>query len=336
MAGPHVAGLAALLLSADPTLTVDELELIIRENALPRTTGQSCGDVPGTQIPNNTFGYGRIDAFASFLDPRVTKVPMLNLTKQASASTVSPGEILTYTLTVDYSHSSSPAHNIVLTDRVPAGTTLLSATSPYTHSSGVVEWRRPSLETNASWVVTMAVQVSPTATAVVNEKYRAASSEASAVGRPVTTTVVAATPLTLTVGKKASAAWTRPGELLTYTLTVSYAHPHSATQNVTLSDLLPQGTVLVTATKPFVYVGGEVRWSTPSLAPQSSWKVTLTVLVSPTLEVVAVVNDDFVVWSDEEGPTAGAPVTTPIVHPRFYFPFLGRETGWTQPSGVPR
>jgi subtilisin family serine protease len=67
MAAPHVAGLVALLISADPSLAgqVDQLEAIIRQSALPRTTSQTCGDVPGTQIPNNTYGWGRIDALAA-------------------------------------------------------------------------------------------------------------------------------------------------------------------------------------------------------------------------------------------------------------------------------
>jgi len=67
MAAPHVAGLVALLISADPSLAgqVDQLEVIISQSALPRTTSQTCGGVPGTQIPNNTYGWGRMDALAA-------------------------------------------------------------------------------------------------------------------------------------------------------------------------------------------------------------------------------------------------------------------------------
>ena len=66
MAGPHVAGVAALLMSVDPTLKRDpaRLEALIRGTAIPDTvTAQTCGGtVSPTTIPNNTFGYGRIDA----------------------------------------------------------------------------------------------------------------------------------------------------------------------------------------------------------------------------------------------------------------------------------
>jgi len=66
MAAPHVAGLAALLLSVAPTLNVGELETLIETTATPLTTTQTCGGVPGTQVPNNTFGWGRVDAWAAY------------------------------------------------------------------------------------------------------------------------------------------------------------------------------------------------------------------------------------------------------------------------------
>ena len=68
MAGPHVAGLVALILSAHPGLRghVDQIERLVERTAVPRTTtSQSCGDVDGTQVPNNTYGWGRIDALAA-------------------------------------------------------------------------------------------------------------------------------------------------------------------------------------------------------------------------------------------------------------------------------
>ncbi|HKQ62632.1 MAG TPA: S8 family serine peptidase [Candidatus Polarisedimenticolaceae bacterium] len=64
MAGPHVAGLIALLLEARPDLAgrVETIEGLVRRTAQPRTSSQSCGGVPGSSVPNNTCGFGRIDA----------------------------------------------------------------------------------------------------------------------------------------------------------------------------------------------------------------------------------------------------------------------------------
>ncbi len=68
MAAPHVAGLVALLISARPDLAgnVDAIENSIEQSAVHLTSTQTCGGVPGSQIPNNTFGYGRINAYAMY------------------------------------------------------------------------------------------------------------------------------------------------------------------------------------------------------------------------------------------------------------------------------
>ncbi len=55
MASPHVAGLVALMMSIDPTLTPTQVRDLLRENAVDLGT-------PGF---DQYFGYGRIDAFAT-------------------------------------------------------------------------------------------------------------------------------------------------------------------------------------------------------------------------------------------------------------------------------
>jgi len=64
MAGPHVTGLVALLLSARPDLKgrVDEIEAIIESSSVALTTTDDCGGDAPDAVPNNTYGHGRIDA----------------------------------------------------------------------------------------------------------------------------------------------------------------------------------------------------------------------------------------------------------------------------------
>lgn len=53
MASPLVAGIVALWLEADPTLTPSEIKQLMQNNSLTFGTGS---------VPNNTWGYGKIDA----------------------------------------------------------------------------------------------------------------------------------------------------------------------------------------------------------------------------------------------------------------------------------
>ncbi len=70
MAGPHVAGLVALVISAKPELRgqVDAIRDIIERTAVPIETTQQCGGTGAADIPNNIFGFGRIDALAAVLE----------------------------------------------------------------------------------------------------------------------------------------------------------------------------------------------------------------------------------------------------------------------------
>lgn len=67
MAAPHVAGAAALLWSAVPTLIgeIDLTEQVLLKSAVPTPAPQACGVFGVGAIPNNIFGFGRLDALAA-------------------------------------------------------------------------------------------------------------------------------------------------------------------------------------------------------------------------------------------------------------------------------
>jgi len=68
MAGPHVVGAVALLISANPALrgNVEALEQIIRDTAnrtMPNPPGaDACGGTQYNVVPNQIYGWGRLDA----------------------------------------------------------------------------------------------------------------------------------------------------------------------------------------------------------------------------------------------------------------------------------
>jgi len=67
MATPHVAGLVALLRSANPNLTYAQIKSNLQDNADRNLqfSGQVCNGVSDSTWPNYTFGYGRINALRS-------------------------------------------------------------------------------------------------------------------------------------------------------------------------------------------------------------------------------------------------------------------------------
>jgi hypothetical protein len=76
MAGPHVAGVVALMISANPALAgqVNTIEKIIEETARPMTDKQDCGTALGSKIPNAVYGYGRINALEAVRRARLYKM----------------------------------------------------------------------------------------------------------------------------------------------------------------------------------------------------------------------------------------------------------------------
>ncbi len=66
MAAPHISGVVALMISAQPSLADDLDRLIdtLLASAIPQDIGNAdCTEGLGTQQPNNTFGYGLVDAY---------------------------------------------------------------------------------------------------------------------------------------------------------------------------------------------------------------------------------------------------------------------------------
>jgi uncharacterized repeat protein (TIGR01451 family) len=190
MATPHVAGVAALLWSAAPGLRgqVDETEAILRRTARPLTTiTQTCGGVPGTAVPNNTFGYGLIDAQAAVSE---AMRGVLTATVVATTSILEP---ITFTVRLT-NYAAITRTNTVITAQLPASTTLAGMTPTGLQNGQTLSWTVPQVLPNSS--VTLSFAVIPNVTGMVTlSNYQVSYTDGSAAslkGQPASTFVYGA------------------------------------------------------------------------------------------------------------------------------------------------
>ncbi len=182
MAGPHVAGEVALLISAQPALRgqVDEIQSLIEQTAL-HISWTGCSS---EGVPNNAYGWGRIDALAA-----AQAVQRIELDKVASAGTIVPGDLITYTLTITHSSGITATTGVVLTDTIPLGSSFVSASPPFSQLGDTIRWDFTSLAPGAVATANLVVQVNQDAFGLItNANYGVRSDQVAQVqGTPVVT-----------------------------------------------------------------------------------------------------------------------------------------------------
>ena len=116
---------SALLLSAYPQLIgdPDAIEPLLTSSAVPRTSGETCGGVPGSEIPNNTFGWGRADALAAIMIASSD----VGITQTDAPDPTLVGVPVTYTLTVT-NHGPGTAFGVVASEGLSLSASVDSAT----------------------------------------------------------------------------------------------------------------------------------------------------------------------------------------------------------------
>ncbi|MCS7057184.1 MAG: S8 family serine peptidase [Thermoflexales bacterium] len=154
MAAPHVAGVVALLWSAIPSLRgeVEATEMLLRQTARPLTSSQTCAGVPGSAWPNNTYGYGMVDALAA------VRAAMGVLTKTAPAL-VEVNQ--TFTVVISTSNPTPVTlTNVVISTTLPATLTLIAHDPPGALSGDTLSWSVPSLAPSATLTFSIVVSAS--------------------------------------------------------------------------------------------------------------------------------------------------------------------------------
>ncbi|MGE5235854.1 MAG: S8 family serine peptidase [Acidobacteriota bacterium] len=295
MAAPHVTGEVALLLSAFPSWIgqVDQIATRIEQTAVPRTTSQTCGGVPGSTIPNNTYGWGRIDAL------NAVSMANLGIAMTASPDPVAVGGQLVYTIQIS---NAGPvdATSVTLTDPLPANTVYVGSSLSCSNTAGTLTCPVGTVAKNTQ--VEATITLSPNAGGTLTNTVTVAATE----GDPDTSDNQATTVTSVIYGADLAVTGTTSpdpvlvGTDLTYSLTVSNSGPAVASA-ATLTDVLPAGVTFVSASAGCADSSGTVSCALGDLASGAS--VPVTIVVSPT--VPGTLLDSPAVASATPDPNAG-------------------------------
>ena len=244
----------------------------------------------------------------------VTSAPVLSVSKTDAPDPVAAGATLTYTIAYANNGNTS-ATGVVLTDRVPANATFVSATNGGALSGSTITWMPGTLAAGGSGSAQVVVRVaSPLAngtnliagTCVIDSAETAAVTAAS-----ISTTVASSPVLSILAGDAPDPV--AAGADITYTLTYANAGNAVATQTI-VTAVLPANTTFVSATGGGVHTAGSVSWSVGSLGASAGGSVQVAARVATPLPNGTVLTlATYSIDSNQTSPVPGPAVTTAVV-----------------------
>jgi uncharacterized repeat protein (TIGR01451 family) len=270
------------------------LELGVRSQLQRTVTVQVDTSVPPgvTTITNEAEITGPEGVYDSAQDVNsLVPVPNLIVTKDDGAESVLPGAAVTYTLTIT-NGGTGEATGIVLSDTLPAPTAFITASHEATRSGAVVTWPTFVLPAGDSVSRTVTVQVPEAIPAGVEAITNTASVQDDGTHGPdldpddngaQDVDLVDADPV-LSIAKSDGRDSAGPGDVLTYTLTITNVGTQDAT-GVVVTDTLPEHTEFVAASAGFTFdpADGKVAWPAFALAVDEPVTRTVTVQVDEAL-----------------------------------------------------
>jgi large repetitive protein len=229
----------------------------------------------------------------------------LFVTKADSPDPMTAGTDLSYTITVTNAGPSDTGGVVTVTDPVPPGTALVSAT-PSQGSCGApsVTCDLGPMAMGDTATITVVVHVDPAfedgATLSNTATASSETPDPSSANDSATADTAVTTSADVSLTKTAAPDPVTAGENLTYTITATNAGPSDA-QDVTLVDTLPAGTTFVSVTTSQGTCSGTtaVTCDLGTIALGSSATITLVVQVDPHLAGGTVITNTVSVSSPE-------------------------------------
>jgi uncharacterized repeat protein (TIGR01451 family) len=279
--------------TAAPGFTCSESEGLVTCSAAVMTPGQSATFTfvfhiseeapPATTFTNIAAGTTKGDVNdENNAGVAVTSTPPppsadLGVTK-SGPSVAEPDTDVVYTITVR-NNSPNAATNVALTDTIPASTTFVSVdqpgsfdcTTPPAGAGGTVTCTTPAFAAGAVATFTLTVHVpeqTPFGTQVQNTAVVTSDNDLNEENDAGTTTLIVSTVDLSVVKVQSSPNPVNAGENVTYTITLTNEGLDPAS-DVTLTDVIPAGTTLVS----FTFVSGTAGTCTVNGAVNCTWLV---------------------------------------------------------------
>lgn len=187
----------------------------------------------------------------------------LAVTLTADPSPVTAGALLTYRIEVT-NVDSAVAHDVVVVDTIPDGTSLVSTTGPAMPAGNTVQWTLGDLEAGDTIAFGIVVRAPSETGSVVNEGavVTATGRDASRSDSVTTEVVRPAATLQLSVDGPDSVV---EGGTISYTLAYTNEGPSPA-DGAAIDMPLPAGTTLEATSPPGTLAGGVVTWDVGALS----------------------------------------------------------------------
>ena len=248
----------------------------------------------------------------------VTAIPEqanLNLTKQVNNQTPNPGEIVTFTVTIQNTGPDA-ATNILIQDVIPSGYSNISNVS----NSGTVvgnnlEWAILNLTNGSSQSMTyqakvnnpsLGINFTNVAQIMAEDQYDPNSTPGNNIIGEDDQAQIATVPnvANLSLIKSVSNSKPNVGDTITFSLTLNNSGPKNAT-NVNIEDITPNGySNISNISNGGIAIGNVLEWSNLSIPNGSSLVLTYKVKVKAPLVGINYTNTTQVTGSDQYDPNS--------------------------------
>jgi large repetitive protein len=220
------------------------------------------------------------------------QVADLSVVKEVNDSTPNAGQSITFTIRVINSSTTQQATGVTLTDQIPAGMTIGTATpssGTYNQTTGV--WDIGTIAANATATLTItatsttAAQKTNTARLTTADQFDPDSTPGNTAAGEDDEMTITITPNVADVrlSKTVSTSSPQVGQQVTFKVTVTNDGPQAAT-GVKVTDQLPAGLSFVSKNVPAGTTYNETTgiWDIPTLASGSSLELTIVATATQT------------------------------------------------------